>query len=131
MRTAWPIARPFSPMSLRASAPRAAAISPAIAWYSMLTSLCGLAPSIAVDALTPRYIVVIDAREPTGGALLNMSDSLLASRPCLSTRERKSLRRAQPRSVVVRVRRTRERVVRIELLRDVLGKGVGLRPRRI
>src|SRR5437763_17097697 len=91
MRTAWPIARPFSPMSLRASAPRAVAISPAMAWYSMLTSLCGLAPSMAVDALTPRYMVAIGAREPGWGALLNMSDSLLASRPCLSTREEESL----------------------------------------
>ena len=45
----------------------------------MLTSLCGLAPSIDVEALTPRYIVDIGAREPDWGALLNMSGSLLAS----------------------------------------------------
>ena len=41
--------------SRRCNAPRAAAISPLTAWYSMATSLCGLAPSTPVVALTLRY----------------------------------------------------------------------------
>src|SRR5215469_13812476 len=61
MRTAWPIA------------PRAVAISPATAWYSMPTRRCGLAPSTAAVAPTPRYSDAIGARLPGLEALLNIS----------------------------------------------------------
>ena len=48
MRTAWPMARHFSAMSAGDGAAGGGDLA-ATAWYSMLTSLCGLAPS------TPRW----------------------------------------------------------------------------
>jgi hypothetical protein len=71
---------------VRRWAPRAAAISPATAWYSMPSWWGGLAPSSAVAAFTLRYIVAAGVRMPGWGVLLNIVVSLLRL-PCLSTRE--------------------------------------------
>src|SRR4051812_7005052 len=132
MRTAFAIARHFSGTSLRAIAPRAAAISLASVWYSKLTSLCGEAPSTAVEALTSRYAETDGRWRPWGRGLLNIEGSWVCP---LYRRARRILdappdRQQRTRSSVLR-RRKQLRVPDLDLLRDELVQRVRLRHRRI